>query len=305
MDMYKKREMRKNKKEDVNKSLPSTSINWYPGHMAKTKREISERINLIDIVYEVIDARMPISSKVKDLDSIIKDKPRILIVTKYDLCDTIITDSILKQYAELYPVLKVDLKSNKDNINKEIISLTENILQKLQERRDNQGLIKQSYRALVAGAPNVGKSTLINRLAGRNVTKTGNKAGITKSLNWIVVNKKLELLDTPGILWPKIDNDQIGYNLASLASINEDILNKEDISRYILTFLYNNYPNILEERYDIKILDVNNLTDVYEKIGIQRGALLKGNIVDFDKVYNIIINDLKEGKIKNVTLDVE
>ena len=281
----------------------STNINWYPGHMAKTKREIKEKLDLIDIVYEVIDARMPYSSKIVDLDELIIDKPRIIIVTKYDLCDKMVTDKFINDYKQKYPVIKVDLK-NKGNINKELISLTDKILLDINKKREAKGLSKRSYRALVVGVPNVGKSTLINRLAGRNVVKAANQAGVTKSLTWIRLNKNIELLDSPGILWPKIEDEKVGYNLASLTSIKEEILDKEDIARYIITFLNENYPYILKEKYGVTGIDYDNITDTYDLIGKKRGALLKGGIIDYDKVYTIIINDLKNGTIKNVTFDL-
>ena len=280
-----------------------TKINWYPGHMAKTRREIKERINLIDIVYEVIDARMPKSSKIIDLDYILKDKPRILIVTKYDLCDKTVTDKFIRDYEKKYPVIKVDLKKNDKNVSKKIVDMTKDILSDLNKKREEKGINNRSFRALVVGVPNVGKSTLINRLSGRNVAKAANMAGVTKSLTWIRLNKDIELLDTPGILWPKIEDEVVGYNLASLTSIKEEILDLEEISSYIIRFLYENYPNILKEKYGIEKIDSSDLTETYDLIGKKRGALLKGGIIDYDKVYTIIVNDLKEGKIGQVTFD--
>ena len=273
-----------------------TNINWYPGHMAKTKREISEKLELIDIVYEVIDARMPRSSRIVDLDEIIKNKPRIIIATKYDLCDKNITDKILSEYNDI--VIKCNLKEN-SNILKEIVSKTESLIKNINDKRVEKGLSKRSYRALVIGVPNAGKSTLINRLAGKNIAKTGNVAGVTKNLSWIRLNKDLELLDTPGILWPKIENREQALNLASLTSIKEEILDKEEIARYIISFLKDNYPNTLIEKYKIDL----NSEDIMEDIGRRRGCLMKGNIVDYEKVYTLIINDLKEGRIKNITFD--
>ena len=277
-----------------------TNINWYPGHMAKTKREIKEKIDLIDIVYEVIDSRMPKSSRIKDLNEVIGNKPRIMIFTKYDMCDKAVTDMFIKEYEKDNIVIKTNLKEN-SNIIKEIISKTEIILKEINEKRIAKGLNKRSYRALVIGVPNVGKSTLINRLAGRNIQSTGNKAGVTKNISWIKLNKDIELMDTPGILWPKIDDINTSYNLASLTSIKEEILNKDDIAIYIIKKLYERYPNILKDKYGIE--EISDMNEVFDKIGRKRGCLMKGNIVDLEKVYTIIINDLKEGKIGKVTFD--
>ena len=277
-----------------------TNINWYPGHMTKTKREIKEKIDLIDIVYEVIDSRMPKSSRIADLDSIIGNKPRIMIFTKYDLCDKNITDKIISEYEKNYPIIKTNLKEN-SNVSNEIVGKTEKLLSYINEKRLSKGLNKRNYRALVVGVPNVGKSTLINRLSGRNVQEVANRAGVTKNVSWIKLNKDIELLDTPGILWPKIDDATISYNLASLTSIKEEILNKDDIAIYIINTLYKYYPNLLEDKYGIT--DVSDIVSVLDTIGRKRGRLMRGNEVDYDKVYTIIINDLKEGKIGKVTFD--
>ena len=282
------------------KNLQKININWYPGHMAKTKREIKEKINLIDIVYEVIDARMPKSSRIIDLNELIKDKPRIMIFTKYDLCDRSITDKYINEYEKEYMVIKANLKEN-SNITKEVINKTEILLNNINQKRIEKGLNKRSFRALVIGVPNVGKSTLINRLAGRNIASTGNKPGVTKSLSWIKLNHNIELLDTPGILWPKIDDANTGYILASLASIKEEILNKEEIASFIIQFLYERYPILLKEKYGID--NNNDLQEIFNIIGRKRGCLMKGNIIDLEKVYTIIINDLKEGKIGKITFD--
>ena len=270
--------------------------------MAKTKREIKEKIDLIDVVYEIIDSRMPKSSRIIDLDEIIKNKPRIMIFTKYDLCDKSVTDNFIKEYEKDYVVIKANLKEN-SNINKEIVNKTEELLKDINLKRMEKGLNKRTYRALVVGVPNVGKSTLINRLAGRNIQDTGNKAGVTKNLAWIKLNKDIELLDTPGILWPKIEDEIVGYNLASLSSIKEEILDIEDIASYIIRFLYHSYSYLLKDKYGIESINEEDLTDAFDKIGRKRGCLMKGNIVDYEKVYTIIINDLKEGKIGKVTFD--
>ena len=303
MDMYQKREMRKNKKmnEDT-KNLPSTSINWYPGHMAKTKRLISENLNLIDIVYEVIDARMPYSSKIKDIDSILKDKKKILIMTKIDLCDMDETNKWIDYYKEKgYNVIGLNLEKNTSLNN--LINLTNKLMEDINEKRKNMGMNKKKTRALVVGIPNVGKSTLINRLVGKKVANIGNKPGVTKNLNWIRVNNDIELLDTPGILWPKLDNDIVAYNLASLTAIKEEILPIESVVIYILNTLDKYYNEIIRNRYGIEHVNNNDIEETLETIGRKRGCLVKGGIVDYDKVYSIVINDIKNGIIKGITFD--
>lgn len=284
------------------KVFQKSNINWYPGHMAKTKREIKEKLPLIDVVYEVVDARMPISSKVIDIDDIIKNKPRILIMTKYDMCDKSQTDKIIKYYKEKgYNVVPVDLIKN-TNVNL-IIKETSKVSDIINVERKKKGLKpKQSVRALVIGAPNVGKSTLINRLVGKKKTVTGNKPGVTKQLSWIRVGSNIELLDTPGILWPKLENQEHAYNLAALSSVKEEVIDLQDLSIYILHKLNELYPNYLEKRYGITTVSDDIITTL-EEIGNRRGAKISGGEIDYDKVYSIIIRDLKEGLIGPITLD--
>ena len=289
--------------ENVEKSFSKTSISWYPGHMAKTRREIKEKLSLIDIVYEVIDARMPISSKIIDLDNLIKDKRRIIVVTKYDLCDKKKTDECLKNYQKKYPVLIFNLKNTNQIEIKKLISLTNEMLKDVNESRTKKGLKPRLYRALVVGAPNVGKSTLINRISGKNSVKTGNKAGVTKGISWIRISNTIELMDTPGILYPKIENAKIGLNLASLTSINEEILNKREIASYIVETLYYNYKNMLVERYKLDENILYDLDTIFENIATTTNSYRKGNIIDLERVYTIIINDIKEGRISNITFD--
>lgn len=276
-----------------------TNINWFPGHMAKTKREISDKLNLIDIVYEVIDARMPISSKIVDIDDLIKNKPRILIVTKYDLCDKEETNKILANYKKNgYNIAPVDLmKGDTSNI----ISITNEIMSNINQSRISKGMKPRSARVLIVGVPNVGKSTLINRLVGRKSAGVGNKPGFTKTLSWIRVNKDIELLDTPGILWPKLTDQGGAKTLAAFSSIKDEIINIDNIATFILNKLYTLYPNKLKERYDITNLD--DIVKAYEIIGRKRGALSRGNIVDYEKVSNIIIRDLRNGYFGNITFD--
>lgn len=278
-----------------------TNINWYPGHMAKTKREILEKLNLIDIVYEVVDARMPLSSKIVDIDELIKDKPRILVMTKYDLCDKTETDKIIKYYEELgYKVVAVDLMSGL-NV-KKILDYTKEIMDIENKKRESKGMKPRAARALIVGVPNAGKSTLINRLVGKKSAGVGDTPGFTKSLSWIRINKDVELLDSPGILWPKMEDQEAAHILACLSSIKEEILNPDAIAVFILKKLYELYPERLEERYGVVELD-EDLIEVYDTIAKRRGALSRGGVADYDKVSNIIIRDLKNGYFGNITFD--
>ena len=288
-------------KNDNQKGFSSGRIAWYPGHMAKTKREIKEKINLIDIIYEVIDARMPISSKIKDIDDLIKDKPRILIMTKYDLCDKKETDKFISYYESLgYKVVPVDLANNK-NV-KNVLNLSESVSKELNEKRKSKGLKPRNLRALIIGIPNVGKSTLINRLVGKKAAGVGNKPGFTKSLSWIRINKDIDLLDSPGILWPKLENQYEARILAIFSSIKEEILNKEDLALFAIDILTKLYKEKLEERYNIKIDNMTNV-EIMEEIAKKRGCVTKGNITDYERVSSIILNDIKNNAFKEITLD--
>ena len=291
------------KKDNVRGYDDKKTINWYPGHMAKTKREISEKLNLIDVVYEVVDARMPLSSKIVDINDLIKDKPRIMVMTKYDLCDKTETDKIIKYYESTgYKVIPVDLMNNNNAGVKKIIDATNEIMVGVNNKRKEKGLMPRAGRVLIVGIPNAGKSTLINRLVGKKAAGVGNTPGFTKSLSWIRINKDLELLDSPGILWPKMKDQEAAHILACLSSIKEEILNIDSIAIFILNKLFELYPEKLEERYGITELDEDYI-ETYDMIASRRGALSRGGVADYEKVSNIIVRDLKNGYFGDITLD--
>ncbi|MGE5455724.1 MAG: ribosome biogenesis GTPase YlqF [Ignavibacteriales bacterium] len=277
------------------------NINWYPGHMAKTKRLISENLNFVDVVYEVIDARIPYSSKIIDLDEYIKDKPRIMVMTKMDLCDMKETEKWIKYYEDKgYKVIGMDLEHN-PNI-KKLINMTTELMEERNVIRESKGMIRRKTRVLIVGIPNAGKSTLINRLVGKKAVQVGNKPGVTKNLDWIRINDDLELLDTPGILWPKLEEEKVAFNLASLTAIKEEVLPLFDVVEYILNTLYKYYPETLKDRYGITEVN-DDIVETLDVVGKRRGCLIKGGEIDYEKVVSIIINEIKDGVIKNITFD--
>jgi ribosome biogenesis GTPase A len=277
------------------------NINWYPGHMAKTKRLIKENLEVVDLVLEVVDARIPYSSKLPDLDDYINDKLRIMVMTKYDLCDKYETNKWVKYYENNgYKVITYDLENN-PNMNK-LMTLINEAVKPLDEQRKAKDLLKRRTRILIVGIPNAGKSTLINRLVGKKATVVGNKPGVTKQLSWIRINEDLELLDTPGILWPKLEKEKVAFNLASLTAIKEEILPLYDVIEYILRTLEKYYPQLLQERYGINSVN-DDIIETLDIVGKKRGCLIKGGEIDYDKVISVIMNDIKMNLIKGITFD--
>ncbi len=283
------------------KSFQKTSINWFPGHMQKTKREISELMPIIDIVYELIDSRIPYSSKIQDIEDILSNKPRIMIFTKYDLCDKLETDKWIKYYEKNGHIVVTANLNNNDSI-KSVIDKTNEVMKFLNEKRQNKGMLDKKIKALVIGVPNVGKSTFINKFAGKKVTNVGNTPGITKNLSWLKTNSNILLLDTPGILWPKFENKIVALNLASMTAIKSEILDIDEIAVYILNLYQKYYPKYLKERYKVDKID-DDLSITYDIIGKSIGAIISGGEVDYDRVSNFILNDIKNEYIKNITFD--
>lgn len=277
------------------------NINWYPGHMAKTKRLIKENIDQIDVVLEVLDARIPYSTKIRDFDDYVASKPRILVFTKMDLCDKIETKKWINYYESLGNiVIPLDL-THEPNLQPLFTKIKE-LMKEKNEKRLTKGMNIRKTRVLIVGVPNAGKSTLINRLVGKKVAGVGNKPGVTKELSWIRINEDLELLDSPGILWPKIAEGNIALNLATFTAIREEILPIYDVIEYFLTTLEQLYPEKLHARYGVSNVD-EDIIITLEAIGKRRGCLIKGGEIDYDKVVQIIMSDIKDGAIAGITFD--
>lgn len=300
MDMYQKRKIRAEKKNNnQEEKLTKVGINWYPGHMAKTKREIKEKIDLIDIVFEVVDARIPYSSKNNEIEEMTKSKPRVIVMTKIDLCDNDKTNKWIKYYEDKdYIVVPMDLINNPNT--KIIFDKIKPLIDDINKKRISKGLKPRRARILVMGVPNTGKSTLINRLVGKKSTNVGNRPGVTKSLEWIRINDKVELLDTPGILWPKLDDEVVAHNLASMTAIKEEVLDSEDLAIYIINKMLSDYPDNLKNRYNIT--NTEDIVDILDQIGNKVGAI-KNKETDYDRVYKKVIKDLQEGYLGKITFD--
>lgn len=298
--MYQKRKIRAEMKNiNQEEKLTKVGINWYPGHMAKTKREIKEKIDLIDIVFEVVDARIPYSSKNKEIEEMTKGKPRVIVMTKIDLCDSGKTNKWIKYYEDKdYIVIPIDLINNPNT--KIIFDKIKPLVDEINNKRKSKGLKERKARILIMGVPNVGKSTLINRLVGRKATNVGNRPGVTKNLEWIRINDKVELLDTPGILWPKLDEEEVAYNLASMTAIKEEVLDSEDIAIYIIKKLLSDYPDNIINRYSLT--KIEDIVDILDEIGKKIGAF-RNSETDYDRVYKRVIKDLQDGYLGKITFD--
>jgi len=277
------------------------TIQWFPGHMAKARREVTEKLKLIDIVYELVDARIPLSSRNPMIDDIISNKPRIVLLNKADMADEKITKSWL-EYFQNQNIEAIAIDAQKGTGLKKITDLSKQLLQEKFNKMKQKGIKPRAIRALIVGIPNVGKSTLINRLAKRNIAKTGDRPGITKAQSWIKVGKELELLDTPGILWPKFEDQEIGLKLATTGAIKDEILNLQDVAVFALQYLIEHYPDRLKERYQFDSFS-ENIVDIFDHIGKKRGCLMSGGFIDYDKTAELIIRELRTLKLGRITFE--
>jgi len=273
---------------------------WYPGHMAKAKRMMQEDMKLVNVVIELVDARIPYSSKNPDIDELAKNKSRVILLNKYDLADARHTEH-WKAFFEKQGYFVTLVNSKSGNGVKKVNDIVQEACKEKIARDRKKGIINRPVRAMVVGIPNVGKSTFINSFAGKACTKTGNKPGVTKGKQWIKLNKNIELLDTPGILWPKFEDQAVGLRLALIGSIREEILNSFDLAYELIKFLIIYYKGNLANRYGIEESD--DATVILSQVAEKRGCKLKGGELDVNKAAGIIMDDFRSGKLGNITLE--
>ncbi|MFD2212871.1 ribosome biogenesis GTPase YlqF [Metabacillus endolithicus] len=277
------------------------TIQWFPGHMAKARRQVTEKIKLIDIVFELVDARIPMSSRNPMIDEIVSSKPRIVLLNKADKAD----DSITKQWIEYFkeqdiPAIAIDAQSGTGL--KQITALSKVLLKEKFDKMAAKGIKPRAIRALIIGIPNVGKSTLINRLAKRNITKTGDRPGVTTAQQWVKVGNELELLDTPGILWPKFEDQLVGQKLATTGAIKDTILNLQEVTVFALNFLKEHYPKRLLERYNLNEIP-EEIVPLFDEIGKKRGCMVSGGYIDYDKTSELILREIRTDKLGKLSFE--
>ncbi len=275
-------------------------IQWYPGHMTKAKRQMEEDIRLVDLVIELADARVPSSSRNPDIDALAKGKSRILLLNKADLADEKANEA-WQQYYRSQGFYTALLDSRQRSQTRKISALIDEASKEKRERDARRGIVNRPVRAMIAGIPNVGKSTFINSFAGRAAAKTGNKPGVTKGKQWIRLNKNVELLDTPGILWPKFDDQLAGMRLAAIGSIRDEILEQRELALWVIHALAELYPGALQERYEIGEPETDALA--LEQIALNRGCLKKDGEADYDRASRLVLDDLRSGRLGRITLE--
>lgn len=277
------------------------TIQWFPGHMAKARREVTEKLKLVDIIFELIDARLPLSSRNPMIDEVINQKPRLLILNKSDMADEHETRKWVEYFAQRgHKAVAINSLEGKGL--QQVTKAAQEILKEKFDRMKSRGMKPRAIRAMIVGIPNVGKSTLINRLAKKNIAKTGNTPGVTKAQQWIKVGKELELLDTPGILWPKFEDQEVGFKLALTGAIKDTITNMEDLAVYGLRFLSIHYPARMEERYGFQFVH-EDLVETFDHIGKLRRVFGSGGEIDYDQVAQLIVRDIRGLQLGKLTFD--
>ena len=299
--------------EDKKEKLPSTRIQWYPGHMAKTKRQIAEDLKLIDVVVEIRDARIPLSSQNPDMQELIKNKKQIIILNKSDLADTKETKKWIDNFAK-QGIVSISINANTGEGIQNVTKQIEKIMQEDKKQSEAKGRIGKAIRVLVLGIPNVGKSSFINRISKKTTMQVGNKPGVTKQKQWIRLSNHIELLDTPGVLWPKFESEEVALYLAYTGTIKDDILPKVEVAYQLLKYLLFNYRENVLARYQLNPEEVENILareeaeniNIYEImciIGKKRGCIVSGGMVDDDKVANLLLEDFRTCKLGKITLE--
>jgi len=293
------------------KSFPKTSINWYPGHMLKTKKQIIEDLKLIDVVIEILDARIPKSSQNPDIQRIISGKKRIILLNKSDLAN----DSYTKKWIEYFKSKGIETIKTDSNLGqgtKECLKLVEKITEDYMEKAREKGRIKKNIRIMILGIPNVGKSSFINRIVKKKTAEVGNRPGVTKQKQWVRISNNIELLDTPGVLWPKFEDEKVALNLSYTGTIKDEVLQKTEIGYSLLKDLLKTHKNNLFERYKLTdeemssiIADVESDTTLLmmDLIARKRGAIISGGEIDYEKISGIILTDFRTGKLGKITLE--
>lgn len=282
----------------VSNEQKSININWFPGHMTKAKRAMQEKLKLVDMVIEIRDARIPYASKNPLIDELINQKPRLIILSKIDKAEAKYTEewvNVLKD--ENTNVLCLNIL--KDNVIKKVVNASKQLMQDKIARQVRKGIKPRAIRAMVCGVPNVGKSTLINQLAKKKATITGDRPGVTKSLQWVKVGNEIELLDTPGVLWPKFEDEHIGMVLAITGAIKDQILPLEEVAYFALKYLKEGYAEQLTSYYDIELIENNY--KLFQNIGMKRGYISKGNEVDMKRVIDSFLRDIRDDKLGSIT----
>ena len=315
MDMYQKRKIRKEKRENSNQNekFHKVVLNWFPGHMAKTRRQIAEDLKMIDVVVEILDARIPMSSQNPDIRQITQNKKKIIVLNKYDLSDKNKTERWIEYFTQKgQKVVLADSLTGK-GVN-ETVRQIQKVMEEDMQKMADKGRIGRKIRTMIVGIPNVGKSSFINRISKKTSAEVGNKPGVTKQKQWIRINEKIELLDTPGVLWPKFESQKVAMNLAITGTIKDDILDLVEVAYTLTKFMLENYKENLLQRYSLEEKKIDeilqqdqaeneNIYEIMQLIGRRRGAILGGN-VDDERTAKLILDDFRSGKLGKITLEI-